>query len=709
MHLVTLPRQMVVNINGVPRVGAKLYVYDAGTTTPRAAYTTAALLVLHTNPILSVSSAFFPAAYVDSADGPYKLVITDALDVTVWSEDDIPATELTADLVAALLNHQTDAEEALGIVPSDFFAPTYNLLRYGADPTGVAESSTAWAKAVSLGRVIIPEGTFKITSGATHTGQIRITGEGRKSILRCDTTILTVTDGPNSTVENFYMENLTAPWIITRDPASWLAAKATLDATLAQSNGLGYQPTLNDFYWNGAAQVDYYSTLTTAQKTQNIGPQIAFYGSGAGVDINRIFGRFVSLYINGYTDCTVHDCEFRAGKAVFGGIQIDNYSNSSAVGTNNRVFNNRVSYASFSGADFWNNQDGECTDNRFFRCGESGIRMHAADGTPGLPYNYRMKISGNHCYENYYDGLDMMAQYPTPDDVPETHHQVSDNYLYRNGGTGINCDGRYNSYTGNHVYKNGRYGFWNYASYSKFSGNYFLDNNQERNNNWHELLFAGATGYNQADDNFFLGGAGENGKAIFCFTNVPNFIGDNPAVGLDHYLGDAGTSVQVLSPTNDSTRGLATDQSFTFILTNNGGTLQHSIRGADANTAALTLGITRVSSASATPANTPTAIDSGTAMASGGKISATNTNYFIFDTAAQVAAFADLDAVIASNSSGTVILVNPILVSSNVNGVTRLRLVFAFENASSGAAFALTTGNIAAGKTIVVKFRGRLS
>lgn len=114
MSLVVLPRQFVTNINGEPLVGAKAYVYDATTTTLRAVYPTAADAAAETNalpnPVESVSTGLFPAIYVNTEGGPYKLVITTAAGATIYTEDNILGILSSQADIGAILYPPTLAE-----------------------------------------------------------------------------------------------------------------------------------------------------------------------------------------------------------------------------------------------------------------------------------------------------------------------------------------------------------------------------------------------------------------------------------------------------------------------------------------------------------------------------------------------------------------------------------------------------------------------
>lgn len=81
----------VTDSNGVPIVGAKLHVYEAGTTTYRNIYSDDGLSVALSNPLsganASDASGDFPRFYM--AAGTYKLRAVTSADVLIWEKDNI--------------------------------------------------------------------------------------------------------------------------------------------------------------------------------------------------------------------------------------------------------------------------------------------------------------------------------------------------------------------------------------------------------------------------------------------------------------------------------------------------------------------------------------------------------------------------------------------------------------------------------------------
>lgn len=88
-----LPRAQRVNLDGRPLAGAKLLTYVTGTSTPKPVFTDPALTTAHTNPVIADASGTFPSMYPEG--GNYRLVLTDANDVIIYTDDDVegqPAT-----------------------------------------------------------------------------------------------------------------------------------------------------------------------------------------------------------------------------------------------------------------------------------------------------------------------------------------------------------------------------------------------------------------------------------------------------------------------------------------------------------------------------------------------------------------------------------------------------------------------------------------
>lgn len=181
MALITLPRQLTVDVNGEPRVGAKLSVYDAGTNNTRAVYTTKDFSVPLSQPVQSMEGGIFPAIYVNPTSGDFKLVIQDADGATIYTEDNIPAQLGATDIdLAGVADESTNvaildslkrtaAEISAGVTPANYaYAPDrgYDVRRSGVTLDGSTDDTTAFSNACQAcnGKLYIPKGTIKLTS-----------------------------------------------------------------------------------------------------------------------------------------------------------------------------------------------------------------------------------------------------------------------------------------------------------------------------------------------------------------------------------------------------------------------------------------------------------------------------------------------------------------------------------------------------------------
>ena len=81
------PIDTAFDANGDPISGAKLYFYETGTSTPQDTYSDDALSSANTNPVIADSAGRFGDIFLTGAD--YKVTLTDASDVTIWTADPV--------------------------------------------------------------------------------------------------------------------------------------------------------------------------------------------------------------------------------------------------------------------------------------------------------------------------------------------------------------------------------------------------------------------------------------------------------------------------------------------------------------------------------------------------------------------------------------------------------------------------------------------
>jgi hypothetical protein len=137
--------------------GAKLYFYEDGTTTPLATYSDEALTTANTNPVVADSSGYFGEIYLKT-DEQYKVVLKTSAGVTIWTVDDITASQLVSDSFEARIGQAAT-----------------NPLDYGAIGDGVANEVSYVQTAIDaatgvvdlLGKTYRCDSVIAINSGET--------------------------------------------------------------------------------------------------------------------------------------------------------------------------------------------------------------------------------------------------------------------------------------------------------------------------------------------------------------------------------------------------------------------------------------------------------------------------------------------------------------------------------------------------------------
>jgi hypothetical protein len=410
-----------------------------------------------------------------------------------------------------------------------------NVLDYGADPTGTADSSSAVQAATNTGNAVyFPQGIYRV-SGITRTGQTIWFSDGNATILS-DGVVLTITDGTNSIVSNLNLENITAPWIIYRDPANW-----STPPVLSQSNGDGYQPTVND--------LDIWSTLTAEQQNQNIGPQIVFQGNASNILVEQIKGRFVSIILYDTVRSTVQNCNFRAGKNFVGGIVFWNINAQS--GTMNAAINNVVTYASFSGIIFARNFNGIVTGNNVQSVGESGIKTYQGVVGGVDARCYKFNIENNQTQWCYYDGFDLSSDFPHTGTI-DSRHSILGNNTFGNRQTGYYADGQNNIFVGNEARGCNLTGIKLVYSQCQITGNMVYGCNLANVLTGEHQMSVG--GNNNCIVGNFLRQTVANGNTIYA--DGANFAANNFGVGGANFFGNAGSITSTLANNFDDVQAM---------------------------------------------------------------------------------------------------------------------------------------------------------
>jgi len=160
------PGFRATDANGTILSGAKLYIYEAGTSTPKPAFSDAALTIPHANPIVADAGGRFGDVFAGA--GEYKLVLQTAGGGSVWTADPVDgstgsATEPGAGIRNLLIN-------------GDF-----SLNQRGA--TSVADDTYCfdnWYVLTSTGNVTVAQQTLQTAGIATNIRLTQPSGSAKK-------------------------------------------------------------------------------------------------------------------------------------------------------------------------------------------------------------------------------------------------------------------------------------------------------------------------------------------------------------------------------------------------------------------------------------------------------------------------------------------------------------------------------------------------
>lgn len=159
--------------NGNPLAFGKVFTYQAGTVTPAPTYTDASLGTPNSNPILlnfrGECEIWIPT------NTAYKFDIQDSNGFSLPGSpidqiQDVIYTPTQA-AIALLLNPQTPAEIAAGVMPTNFLYTELDPRRYGVDTAGATDATSTVAAWISVG-----EQYASVLLKMTQAGRVRMDG-----------------------------------------------------------------------------------------------------------------------------------------------------------------------------------------------------------------------------------------------------------------------------------------------------------------------------------------------------------------------------------------------------------------------------------------------------------------------------------------------------------------------------------------------------
>jgi hypothetical protein len=304
MSLTYTPRQTVVNGSGRPYAGARAWFYRAGTTTAQTVYSDAALATPHTNPVVANAAGRFPIIYLDP-DNDYRCIVKDSGGNTLFDDDAIPSTVLTADGVGRAIYPRTAGEITAAVTPTNYAYPPGDVRRYGTNASpGETDMTDAINNALaSNNSVYAPKGIYKVTSSILVNSFNELYGDGwGANGSDGGTVFLATTDIEIIASANTDTESL--PYVYLHD---FVAQSTVSDGTTK------YQIHLRNMNQTHIERVKTVSGLAdTDYSTTNLaGIWLDDTIAGEGAYINRVAGCFIQngglLIDDAVTDGTIID------------------------------------------------------------------------------------------------------------------------------------------------------------------------------------------------------------------------------------------------------------------------------------------------------------------------------------------------------------------------------------------------------------------
>jgi hypothetical protein len=167
--------------NGQPCIGARLFTYEANTTTPKAAFHDPYYFTPHANPIIMNDQG----QAVVWLDGFYHLRLEDADGVQLW---DVPSYEFTSGTVTPTTGLVSGMTEAVNVTPGAGSAviSVPNLIPLGYRVEGaIVRITTDFGASQGLTSIAIGDATIMDRWGAVEllagleTGQVTFRGADR--------------------------------------------------------------------------------------------------------------------------------------------------------------------------------------------------------------------------------------------------------------------------------------------------------------------------------------------------------------------------------------------------------------------------------------------------------------------------------------------------------------------------------------------------
>lgn len=224
MSLFVDPRMQVVDSNGKPIEGAKLYFFAIGTSTLKTIYSDSSNTTPQANPATSDADGRFPAIFID---GLYKVVLKNN-GTTIFTQD--PAGDVTTGAFSLWSNDATYNIPDIVLGSDDNYYKSIINLNQGNDPIS---TPLAWELLIminNLAQTITGNKNFAdgislagtaVTSTAPEINQLHLSGVTQADLIKLHAVTSSATQLDYAPVGTFYTDSGTANSYILNPISTW--------------------------------------------------------------------------------------------------------------------------------------------------------------------------------------------------------------------------------------------------------------------------------------------------------------------------------------------------------------------------------------------------------------------------------------------------------------------------------------------------------
>ena len=222
--------------------GGKLYIYNAGTTTPATTYTSSSGATPNTNPIILDSAGRIANQIWLPASGTFKFVLKTSTDITLWTKDDISGSPSSL----ANLVDGTAAAPAIAFAAD----PNTGIYRAGADTLNITTGGTDRLSVDAAGVLTIGYAGSGPALSTTVSAKFQSLGGAYTDIATAASG--TVTHGPLNSLQSAAIASTNATVTYTNASTLYVAGAPTAGTNVTITNPYAvYVVSGNNYLGNG--------------------------------------------------------------------------------------------------------------------------------------------------------------------------------------------------------------------------------------------------------------------------------------------------------------------------------------------------------------------------------------------------------------------------------------------------------------------------